>query len=181
MFREGGFISVYHHPFGREVDPTGASLDQLTAVTQKGIEESKLSDDPKYQARMLFRFVNELQVGDRILAKDGTRQILGFGTIASPYQYSPTFAEVPLRNRRRWKRSDRTLDLNDYGQKRNPPSTSKKRQSRASKLVRLPVAHRDPIMEEDRMSAPYTYEWLSRKARERDLEEEQATCVAGFN
>jgi hypothetical protein len=36
-------------------------------------------------------------------------------------------------------------------------------------------------MEEDRMSAPYTYEWLSRKARERDLEEEQATCVAGFN
>ena len=80
-----------------------------------------------------------------------------------------------------WKRSDRTLDLNDYGQKRNAPSTAKKRQSRASKLVRLPVAHRDPIMEEDRMSAPYTYEWLSSKARERDLEEEQATCVAGFN
>jgi hypothetical protein len=97
MFREGGFISVYHHPFGREVDPTGVSLDQLIAVTQKGIEESKLSDDPKYQARMLFRFVNELQVGDRILAKDGTRQILGFGTIASPYQYSPTFAEVHRR------------------------------------------------------------------------------------
>jgi len=48
-----------------------------------------------------------------------------------------------------WKRSDRTLDLNDYGQKRNAPSTAKKRQSRASKLVRLPVAHRDPIMEED--------------------------------
>jgi hypothetical protein len=97
MFREGGFISVYHHPFGREVDPTGAPLGELTAVTQKGMEESKLRDDPKYQARMLFRFVNELQVGDRILAKDGTRQILGFGTIASPYQYSPTFAEVHRR------------------------------------------------------------------------------------
>jgi hypothetical protein len=80
-----------------------------------------------------------------------------------------------------WKYSNRQLELDNYGQKRNAPSTARKRQLRASKLVPLPVAHRDPIMEEGVMSAPYQYDWLSDEMRARDLEEEHLACVAGFN
>jgi hypothetical protein len=94
---------------------------------------------------------------------------------------------LALVSREAWKHigyrkySDRELELDNYGQKRNAPSTARKRQLRASKLVPLPVAHRDPIMEEGVMSAPYQYHWLSDAMRARDLEEEHLACVAGFN
>ena len=57
-----------------------------------------------------------------------------------------------------WKSYKRRLNIQDQGRKRRAPDAPGKRKARASKLVPLPVVHRDGF-EEGVMSHPYKYGW----------------------
>ena len=79
-----------------------------------------------------------------------------------------------------WKSYKRHLNIQDQGRKRRAPDAPGKRKARASKLVPLPVVHRDGF-EEGVMSYPYKYGWQNEKLAKLVAEEEEhAHCVAGF-
>ena len=79
-----------------------------------------------------------------------------------------------------WKSYKRHLNIQDQGRKRRAPNAPGKRKARASKLVPLPVVHRDGF-EEGVMSHPYKYGWQNEELAKLVAEEEEhAHSVAGF-
>ena len=97
-FLEGGFISVFDYSATRQIDLSDYSKDQLLELVFEIFQTEDISDDPRYQVSTAWRFVNELKVGDRIIAKDGTRRILGCGVVRSGYQHTEGAEQVHRRN-----------------------------------------------------------------------------------
>ena len=81
--RDGGFIAVGWDELGDI-----GSLNEAE-FTDRMHEEIARHDDWTEGAKQVWRFANDVQVGDLIVANRGKSQILGFGRVTGPYEFVP--------------------------------------------------------------------------------------------
>jgi hypothetical protein len=102
-FIKNSHVSIGWHEMG--------NLDQYS--TQKDIQE-KLEDlkkgeqKPTNDAKCLFQFSKEIQIGDVVVAKSGRKQIKGAGIITSDYIYDDSKGDQPNIRIVKWMRTDAT-------------------------------------------------------------------------
>lgn len=79
--REGGYIAIGWDELG---DLSGGDRDEFDARVEKAIVEH-----PEWKRRSIeqaWRFLN-IPIGAKIVANDGTRRVVGIGTVTGPYHY----------------------------------------------------------------------------------------------
>ncbi len=84
-FEIGGFVAIRFQPVG---DVSGMSRDQITdlvALKRPGKKQKVFAE-----AGMLYRFANEIELGDIVTTPDGGTRELLFGEVAGPYEYRET-------------------------------------------------------------------------------------------
>ena len=84
-FEIGGFVAIRFQPVG---DVSGMSRNQVTelvALKRPGKKQKIFAD-----AGMLYRFANEMELGDIVITPDGGTRELLFGEVVGPYEYRKT-------------------------------------------------------------------------------------------
>jgi len=81
--RENGFIAIGWDELG---DLSGLSKEEFDQLNKEVAEKEDWSVKGPEQ---LWTFINDIQIGDKIIANKGTKKILGFGEITSEYYYDP--------------------------------------------------------------------------------------------
>lgn len=94
-WKEGGYVAIGWDKFGDV-----SKLDR--AAFEKRMRE--LQDEDGYGAagpRQVWRF-RQIPVGSKVIANQGTRKLLGIGTVTGPYEYHPEAGEYCHRLPVRW-------------------------------------------------------------------------------
>ena len=94
-WKAGGFVAIGWDKFGDV-----SKLDR--AAFEKRMRE--LQDEDGYGAaglRQVWRF-RQIPVGSKVIANQGTRKLLGIGTVTGPYEYHPEAGEYCHRLPVRW-------------------------------------------------------------------------------
>lgn len=108
-----GFISIGWDPLG-DLTGLGADRDAIKALIVKHYPEAKPGAIPVW-AGTIFRFINELQVGDLVISPNKAQRTLNFGVVESDF-YVERDAEVhPNRRKVRWLRTDVPRDQFSQG------------------------------------------------------------------
>jgi hypothetical protein len=61
----------------------------LEAIAHKLIEVYEPKDYPKNDSRACFDFVHTIRPGDRVIAKKGPSEMVGYGVVLGPYEHRP--------------------------------------------------------------------------------------------
>ncbi|MGC9316029.1 MAG: AAA family ATPase, partial [bacterium] len=81
--RENGFIAIGWDELGDLSGLTKEQFDERNKAVAEDLGWKTMGPEQSWI------FLNEVQVGDKIIANHGTKEILGFGTITSDYYYDP--------------------------------------------------------------------------------------------
>jgi len=81
-FEIGGSVAIRFQPVGDVSGMSRSQVTELVALKRPGKKQRIFAD-----AGMLYRFANEIEVGDTIITPDGGTRELLFGEVAGPYEY----------------------------------------------------------------------------------------------
>lgn len=99
-FEASGVVAIGSHPIGN-----------LSGLSQQDVAEKLGSLSPgdsagtvASRAGQLYRFVNEIRVGDLVITPDGSTRELSFGQVLGPYEYraTPLFSDFTHYRHVRW-------------------------------------------------------------------------------
>ena len=83
-FRDGGYMGINWSEFG--------DISDLSRTRFKKRQDVLVDQQPGWtrgQTDQVWRFAHEIQVGDRVIANRGTREVLGLGTVVGAYFFVP--------------------------------------------------------------------------------------------
>ncbi len=95
-FEAGGFVAIRFHPVGDVSDMSREQVTDVVASKRPG-KKLKVSAD----AGMLYRFANEIRVGDIVITPGGGTRELLFGNVTGHYEYREIPAVSNFRHVRR--------------------------------------------------------------------------------
>ncbi len=95
-FEVGGFVAIRFQPVGDVSSMSRDQVTQLIALKRPGRKQKIFAD-----AGMLYRFANEIELGNIIITPDGGTRELLFGEVAGPYEYRKTPAVSDFQHVRR--------------------------------------------------------------------------------
>ena len=84
-FEIGGFAAIRFQPVGDVSGMSRSQVTELVALKRPGKKQKIYAD-----AGMLYRFANEIEVGDIIITPDSRTRELLFGEVVGPYEYRRT-------------------------------------------------------------------------------------------
>ena len=98
-FEIGGFVAIRFQPVGDISGMSRSQVTELVASERPGKKQKVFGD-----AGMLYRFANEIELGDIVITPDGGTRELLFGEVAGPYDHrrTPALSDFQHVRKVRW-------------------------------------------------------------------------------